>query len=150
MNERSPCDKGGRIPGAPVTRGLETEGRGAPVGSELAQVQSSTPKGSGGQQGPEHREGTGVSLEFPAGERERHTLGGPGPVSGQSIMLTLTLGASAGSPSREEVAALPKSPSKGPLRILSHIANPKRGRMPPKGSSWQSGKRGSNDEKRMM
>lgn len=36
------------------------------MGSELAQVQSSTPKGSGGQRKPEHREGTGVSLEFPA------------------------------------------------------------------------------------
>lgn len=72
------------------------------------------------------------------------------PPSGQSIMLTLTWGASAGSPSREEVAALPKSPSKGALRTLSHIANPKGGQMPPKGSSWQSGKRGSDDEKRIM
>lgn len=34
------------------------------MGSELAQVQGSGPKGSSGRQ--EHQEGTGVSAEFPA------------------------------------------------------------------------------------
>lgn len=66
MNERSPCDKGGRIPGPLVTGGLEREAQGAPMGSALAQVQGSTPKGSSEQQELERQEGTGVSLKFPA------------------------------------------------------------------------------------
>ena len=145
MSERSPHDKGARIPGPLVTGGVETEGRGAPRGSELAQVQGSTPKGSSRQQELGLWDGAGVSSEFPAeAEPGSGSLGSEprtlGPYASAGSEYHAGLGASMGGPGRGEVVTLPVCPSEGPLRTLSRISNPKGRRMPQKGPHGKVGR----------